>query len=147
MSFSPCELQTVLLDMVFVFFFVFVIVFVVVFVCNCLCLVILTLRAPDCSSRHGQAGCAPAARATWWCSAGSKSGKNISSFGFRNQRYIIINIIIIIITRPKPAFGRQGLAGRPLRASRAQLGSGKWSFFMTNTRFIIIYITSSSSSS
>ena len=57
-------LQTVLLDMVFVFFFVFVIVFVVVFVCNCLCLVILTVHAPDCSSRHGQAGCAPAARAT-----------------------------------------------------------------------------------
>ena len=34
-------------------------------------------------------------------------------------------IIIIIITRPKPAYGRQGLAGGSLRASSAQLGSGK----------------------
>ena len=36
---------------------------------------------------------------------------------------IIISIIIItiIITRPKPAYGRQGLAGRLLRASGAQL--------------------------
>ena len=37
-----------------------------------------------------------------------------------------------IITRPKPAYGRQGLAGRSLRASGAQLGSGKWSFFVTD---------------
>ena len=34
-------------------------------------------------------------------------------------------IIIIIITRPKPANGRQGLAGVSLRASGAQLGRGK----------------------
>ena len=34
-------------------------------------------------------------------------------------------IIIIIITRPKPAYGRQGLAGRSLCASGAQLGRGK----------------------
>ena len=36
---------------------------------------------------------------------------------------IIITIIIIIkITRPKPASGRQGLAGVSLRTSGAQLG-------------------------
>ena len=34
-------------------------------------------------------------------------------------------IAIIIITRPKPAYGRQGLAGLLLRASGAQLGMGK----------------------
>ena len=44
----------------------------------------------------------------------------------------IIIIIIIIITRPKPAYGRQGLAGGSLRASGAQLGSGKWWFFVTH---------------
>ena len=38
---------------------------------------------------------------------------------------ITIIIIIIIITRPKPAYGRQGLAGGSLRACGAQLGSGK----------------------
>ena len=40
---------------------------------------------------------------------------------------IVIDIIVnvIIITRPKPAYGRQGLAGSSLRASGAQLGSGK----------------------
>ena len=52
--------------------------------------------------------------------------------------------IIIIITWPKPAYGRQGLAGGSLRASGAQLGSGKWSFFVTDTHCIIIYISSSS---
>ena len=31
----------------------------------------------------------------------------------------------IITTRPKPAYGRQGLAGCSLRADGAQLGSGK----------------------
>ena len=36
-----------------------------------------------------------------------------------------IIIIIIIITRPKPSYGRQGLANISLRASGAQLGSGK----------------------
>ena len=36
-----------------------------------------------------------------------------------------IIIIFIIITRPKPAYGGQGLADRSLRASGAQLGSGK----------------------
>ena len=34
---------------------------------------------------------------------------------------IIIITIIIIITRPKPAYGQQGLAGRSLCASGAQL--------------------------
>ena len=39
---------------------------------------------------------------------------------------IIVKIIVnIILTRPKPACGRQGLVGRSLRASGAQLGSGK----------------------
>ena len=38
---------------------------------------------------------------------------------------IIIIIIIIIITRPKPAYGWQGLAGTSLRASGAQLGYEK----------------------
>ena len=40
---------------------------------------------------------------------------------------IIVAIIIIMITRPKLAYGRQGLAvvGSSLRASGAQLGSGK----------------------
>ena len=38
---------------------------------------------------------------------------------------IIIIINIIIFTRPKPAYGRQGLAGCSLRASAAQLGSGE----------------------
>ena len=38
---------------------------------------------------------------------------------------MIIIMVIIIITRPKPAYGRQGLAGGSLRASGAQLGSGK----------------------
>ena len=58
---------------------------------------------------------------------------------------IIIIIIIIIITRPKPAYGRQGLAGGSLRASGAQLGSEKWWFFLTHKHthrhFIIIYIS------
>ena len=36
---------------------------------------------------------------------------------------IVIIIIIIIITRPKPAYGRQGLANISLRASGAQLRS------------------------
>ena len=36
-----------------------------------------------------------------------------------------LTIIIIIITRPKPAYSRQVLAGGSLRASDAQLGSGK----------------------
>ena len=53
-----------------------------------------------------------------------------------------IVIVTIIITRPKPAYGRQGLAGGSLRASGAQLGSGKWWFFVTNRHFIIINISS-----
>ena len=35
---------------------------------------------------------------------------------------IIIIILTIIITRPKPAYGRQGLAGGSLRTSGAELG-------------------------
>ena len=64
---------------------------------------------------------------------------------------------IIIITRPKPAYGRQGPAGGSLCASVTQLGSGKWWFFVTNKHtlhhniYIIIpspsYSSSSSSSS
>ena len=49
---------------------------------------------------------------------------------------------IYIITRPKPAYGQQGLAGSSLHASGAQLGSGKWWFFVTNRHFIIINISS-----
>ena len=45
-----------------------------------------------------------------------------------------IIIIIIIITRPKPAYGWQGLANISLRASGAQLGRGKCSFFVTHTQ-------------
>ena len=44
----------------------------------------------------------------------------------------IIVITFIIITRPKLAYGRQGLVGDSLRASSAQLGSGKWCFFVTD---------------
>ena len=46
----------------------------------------------------------------------------------------ILTIIIIIITMPKPAYGRQGLAGVSLRASGAQLRRGKCSFFVTHTQ-------------
>ena len=46
---------------------------------------------------------------------------------------IIINIIIINITKPKPTYGRQGLAGGSLHGSGGQLGNGKWWFFVTNT--------------
>ena len=42
--------------------------------------------------------------------------------------FIVTIIIIIIITRSKPAYDRQGIVG----ASSAQLGSGKWSFFVTD---------------
>ena len=42
-------------------------------------------------------------------------------------------IIIIIITRPKPAYGRQGLAGCSLPSSGAQFGSRKWWYFVTDT--------------
>ena len=44
----------------------------------------------------------------------------------------IFIITTIIITRPKLA-GWQGIAGRSLRAFGAQLGSGKWWFFVTQT--------------
>ena len=46
---------------------------------------------------------------------------------------VVIITIIIIITRPKPAYGRQGLAGRSLCASGAQLGKGQWSFSLPDT--------------
>ena len=52
---------------------------------------------------------------------------------------IIIMIMIIIITRPKPAYGRQGLAGGSLRASSAQLGSDHFSL-QTHKHCIKIYI-------
>ena len=61
----------------------------------------------------------------------------------RLHRLSILNVIIdpiiifiIIITRPKPAYGRQGPTNVLLRASGAQLGSGKWSFFVTDTQTI-----------
>ena len=56
-------------------------------------------------------------------------------------------ITVIITTRPKPAFGRQGLGGVSLCASGAQLGRGMWSFFVTQKHCIIIYIYVSPSSS
>ena len=61
--------------------------------------------------------------------------------------FITIIITIIIIARPKPAYDRQGLAAVSLRASGAQLGRGKWSFFVTNKHTLHhnIYIIHSSS--
>ena len=59
--------------------------------------------------------------------------KNIGSLCYHNTyKYvdsiiIIVVIINIIITRPKPSYGRQGLAGVSLRASGAQLGSDDFS--------------------
>ena len=41
-------------------------------------------------------------------------------------------VLIIIITRPKPAYGRHGLAACSLHASGAQLESGKWWFLVTH---------------
>ena len=51
-------------------------------------------------------------------------------------------IIIIIITRPKPAYGRQGQAGVSLGASGAQLGRIGSDHFsrQIHRHFIIIYI-------
>ena len=55
--------------------------------------------------------------------------KNIGSLCYHNTYKYVDSIIIIvvittiIITRPKPAYGRQGLAGVLLRASGAQLRS------------------------
>ena len=61
--------------------------------------------------------------APWLCTAATAVGRN------ENIIVIIIIIIIIIIilitTRPKSAYSRQGLAKTSLRASGAQLGSGK----------------------
>ena len=45
---------------------------------------------------------------------------NVPSSEERTGAVIIIIIVIIIITRPKPAYGRQGLAGVSF-----QLGRGK----------------------
>ena len=45
----------------------------------------------------------------------------------------MVFILIINFTRQKPAYGQKGLAGGSLRASGAQLGSGKWWFFLTDT--------------
>ena len=54
---------------------------------------------------------------------------------------MVVIIIIIIITRPKPAYGQQGLAGCSLRASGAQLGNGKWWFsWQTNRHTLHHYI-------
>ena len=49
---------------------------------------------------------------------------------------IILNTVIIVITRPKLAYGRQGLAGVTLRASGAQLKVNK---NVTDIHFIMIY--------
>ena len=65
-----------------------------------------------------------------------------------NQLCIIIITIIIITTRPMPAYGRQGLAGVSLRASGAQLGRIESDDFSWHTgrHCIIIYISPSPSS-
>ena len=42
-----------------------------------------------------------------------------------NNTVMITTFIIIMTTRPKPAYGRQGLASGSLCASGAQLRSGK----------------------
>ena len=42
-------------------------------------------------------------------------------------------LLIINFTRQKPAYGQKGLTGGSLRVSGAQLGSGKWWFFVTDT--------------
>ena len=47
---------------------------------------------------------------------------------------IILNTVIIVITRPKLAYGRQGLAGVTLRASGAQLKINK---NVTDIHFIL----------
>ena len=60
---------------------------------------------------------------------------------------IVILFFIIIITRPKPAYGWQGLAGGSLEASGAQLGSGKWWFFVTDKHTHTLFHSSSSSAS
>ena len=60
-----------------------------------------------------------------------------------------ITFFIIIITRPKPGYGRQGLPGVSLRASRAQLMKGKVLIFCDthrNTHFITIHISPSAPS-
>ena len=48
---------------------------------------------------------------------------SLHSVGVRPIEVEPVIIIIIIITRPKPAYGRQGLANILLRASGAQLRS------------------------
>ena len=63
----------------------------------------------------------------WWAGC-----KRSAWDAFSDRVVIIIMIVIIINTRPRPAYGRQGLAGGSLRASGAQLGSGKWWFFVTH---------------
>ena len=64
---------------------------------------------------------------------------------------IIIIIIIIIITRPKLAYGRQGLAGVSLHASGAQLGQKRSDHFSwqtdKHTLHHNVYKSSSSSTS
>ena len=50
---------------------------------------------------------------------------------------IILNTVINVITRPKLAYGRQGLAGVTLCASGAQLKVNK---NVTDIHFIMIYI-------
>ena len=52
------------------------------------------------------------------------TGRVAQGSELRRLVYIIIIVIIIIITRPKPAYGRQGLVGVSLCASGAQLGLG-----------------------
>ena len=55
---------------------------------------------------------------------------------------LLLLLLIIIITRPKPAYCRQGLAGVSLCASGAQLGINK---NVIGIHFIIIYLSPSAS--
>ena len=58
-----------------------------------------------------------------------------------DPRAFSLRLLLIIVTRPKLAYGGQGLAGVSLCASGAQLGRGKWSFFVTDTHLMIyVYI-------
>ena len=55
---------------------------------------------------------------------GGRSPLRPIKWSWRDQTIIIITTTIIINNRPKPAYGRQGLAGCSLSASGDQLGRG-----------------------
>ena len=67
---------------------------------------------------------APAARCHHSYHAPARSSSSSLSFS-SSSTSAVRGIIFIITTRPKPAYGRQGLVGVWLRASGAHLGRGK----------------------